>query len=171
LKPILFLPPTFLLFFFEQYYKYNPPKMNMTLWSPSDWLTMEPWEDYRRGWNQWNGPISTAQIWSPAFDIKETDKEVVIHADLPGMKKEDIKIEMEDGFLTISGERKEEKKEQNEKVIRIERTCGKFSRSTPVPKMLREKDIQARFEDGVLEVTFPRLEEEAPRKSKRFRVN
>jgi HSP20 family protein len=72
------------------------------------------------------------------------------------LKKEDINVELKDGLLTISGEKKMEKKDENEKYHRTERSYGFFSRSIRVPQGLKEQDIKARFENRVLEVTFPK---------------
>jgi HSP20 family protein len=95
-------------------------------------------------------------IWNPVCDIKETDKDYIVHAELPGVPKENINIELENGILTISGEKKEEKKEENEKYHRIERSYGKFSRSMTVPEGVTHDQIKAKFENGVLEITFPK---------------
>ena len=101
--------------------------------------------------------------WMPSFDVKESDKEILVRADLPGVKKDDIKIELNNGFLTISGERKEEKKEENEKYYRHERVYGSFSRSFGVPTNVTEDQIKARCENGVLEVAFPKQDLPKPK--------
>jgi len=103
-------------------------------------------------------------FWRPLVDVKENDRDISVHAELPGVKKEDLKIELKDDVLSISGERKQEKKEQNEKYQRIERTYGKFMRSFGVPAGLREDQINANFKDGVLEIRFPKPKEELPKK-------
>jgi HSP20 family protein len=99
---------------------------------------------------------SKSSAWNPVCDIKETDKEIILHAELPGVPKENINIEVENGILTISGEKKEEKKEENEKYHRIERSYGKFSRSMKVPEGITIDQIKAKFDNGVLQVTFPK---------------
>jgi HSP20 family protein len=106
------------------------------------------------------------ELWRPAIDIKETDKEYVIHAELPGVKKEDISIDLDKNLLTLSGERKQEKKEENERYYRVERSYGKFSRTITVPEGITPDQIRARFENGVLEVDIPKLEgkKEEPKK-------
>jgi len=109
-------------------------------------------------------------MWSPTCDVRETEKDIVIHAELPGVPKENINIELKDDILTISGERNQEKKEENEKWHRTERSFGKFVRSMAVPKGLQQDQIHAKFENGVLEVTFPKPQE--PKKEvKKIKIN
>jgi len=117
-----------------------------------------------------SGNLQTEQSWRPISDLKETDKEIIVCSELPGCKKEDIQIELKDGVLTISGERKHEKKEDTERYHRMERSYGKFSRSLAVPKNLTEDKIKASFKDGVLEVCFPK-EEPTKKDSKRIAIN
>lgn len=95
-------------------------------------------------------------LWRPLCDVKETDKELLVHAELPGVKKEDIHIELQNGILTISGERKEEKKEEKEKYHRVERNYGRFARSVAVPEGVTEDQVKAKIENGVLEVAIPK---------------
>jgi HSP20 family protein len=96
--------------------------------------------------------------WRPRFNISETDKEYRLTADVPGVPKEDIKIEVKDGVLTISGEKKEEKREENEKFHTYERIFGSFSRSVRLPEGVKPENITAKFTNGVLEITFPKPE-------------
>lgn len=103
-------------------------------------------------------------FWKPLADVKETDKEVVMHMELPGIKKENINIDVKDGVLTVSGERKEEKKTEHEKYHRTERSYGSFKRSMMLPKGITDKDIKASCQDGVLEVSFPRPEKSEVKK-------
>jgi len=102
------------------------------------------------------GESPVCQYWRPNVDIREMDNNIVIHAELPGLNRNDINIELKDNTLTISGEKKYEKKEENEKFHRMERSYGKFSRSFAVPLELKEDQIKACFNNGVLEVCFPR---------------
>ena len=100
--------------------------------------------------------------WAPVVDVRETGKGMLIHAELPGVKKEDINIELRDNMLTLSGKKSFEKKEENEQYRRLERSYGSFSRSITVPEGTTEKDITARYDNGVLEVCFPKpLEQQA----------
>ncbi|HEY7411448.1 MAG TPA: Hsp20/alpha crystallin family protein [Vicinamibacteria bacterium] len=101
--------------------------------------------------------------WAPLVDIAETDKEYLIKTELPEVKKEEVKVAIEDGVLTIQGERKLEKEEKDKKVHRIERAYGKFLRSFTVPPDVDEKKVYAEFKDGVLYVRIPKAEIAKPR--------
>jgi HSP20 family protein len=107
---------------------------------------------------------SETTTWSPSCDVKETDSSFVIHAELPGVKKEDIHLELQDGVLTISGEKKQEKKEENEKWHRVERFYGSFQRKMKVPEGVTEENTKAKFNNGVLEVEFPKPVKSLPEK-------
>ena len=94
--------------------------------------------------------------WTPAVDIQETDTDYVIKADLPDVKKEDVKVNFDDGVLTIEGERKMEKEEQNKKYHKIERAYGKFVRRFAMPTEIDASKVAATFKDGVLNVRAPK---------------
>jgi HSP20 family protein len=93
--------------------------------------------------------------WYPAVDIEHKEKEYVLKADLPGLKKEDIKVTIKNGYLTLKGERRNEHEENKNNYHRIERTYGTFQRSFKTPEGLTEKQIKAKYHDGVLELTIP----------------
>jgi HSP20 family protein len=93
--------------------------------------------------------------WRPAIDVEEKEGKYMIRADLPGMKKKDIHVELRDGYLTLRGERKSEHEDKKENYHRIERTYGSFERTFRVPEGVTEKDIHAKYKDGVLELTVP----------------
>ena len=96
--------------------------------------------------------------WSPRVDVSETDKHFLIKAEVPGIKREDVKISIEDNILTISGERKEEKEEQGSKYYRSECCYGSFSRSFSLPQNVDEDKIEANFKDGMLTLQIPKKE-------------
>ena len=100
-------------------------------------------------------------MWRPAIDIEEKDGNYLVKADLPGMNKKDIHLELRGGYLTLRGERKSEHEENKDNYHRIERTYGTFERSFRVPEGVTEKDIHAKYKDGVLELTIatPKVEE------------
>ena len=104
-----------------------------------------------------------ARAWSPAVDIYETDEKMVIKAELPGLKKEDIDIEIRDNTLTLKGERKFEKEIKQENYHRVERTYGSFQRSFTLPSTVKQEAIEATFKDGILEVSLPKAEEAKPK--------
>jgi HSP20 family protein len=101
--------------------------------------------------------------WSPAVDVEETDKEYLIKADLPAVKKEDVKVDIEDGILTVQGERRQEKEEKNKRVHRMERSYGKFVRRMSVPLDVDQQKAAAEFRDGVLNVHLPKTNGAKPR--------
>ncbi len=94
--------------------------------------------------------------WEPAVDIQETEGEFAVKADLPDVKKEDIKIELQDGVLAIEGERKQEKEEKGKTYHRVERQYGQFVRRFALPSDVDASKVQADFKDGVLNVHLPK---------------
>jgi HSP20 family protein len=101
--------------------------------------------------------------WSPLVDITEDDKEFVVKAEIPEMKKEDIKINVHDDVLTISGERKYEKEETNKKYHRVERAYGRFMRSFTLPEDADGTRVMAEYKDGLLNVHLPKSEKAKPK--------
>jgi len=93
--------------------------------------------------------------WSPKVDLFEKDNRLVTRVDLPGMKKEDVTVEVSDGRLTLTGERKRESEERKEDYFRCEREYGSFQRVVPLPEGVKPEDVKAIFADGVLEVSVP----------------
>ena len=104
-------------------------------------------------------------IWSPPVDVFDNEGEIVLEAELPGLKKEDIDINVEDKLLTVSGERKREKEitDNAKGVFRSERTYGSFSRSFTLPTTIAVDKINASYKDGVLTLSLPKAEEAKPR--------
>jgi HSP20 family protein len=98
-----------------------------------------------------------ATPWSPRIDVFEQDNRLIARVDLPGMKKEEVKIEVADGWLTIFGERKYETDEEKENFYRREREYGTFYRALPLPEGAKAEEVKAVFDNGVLEVTVPLL--------------
>ena len=91
----------------------------------------------------------------PEIDVYEKDNRLITKIDLPGLKKEDVKVEVTDGRLAISGERKRETEEKKEQFYRCEREYGSFYREVPLPEGVKLEDVRATFADGVLEVSVP----------------
>ena len=110
------------------------------------------------------GNGQTMRRWMPAMDLVESGDHFVLRADLPGMNEEDVKIEVEEGTLTISGERKAEHEANEEGYYRVERAFGSFSRSLTLPKGVDADAVSASFDRGVLEVRIPKPEERKPRR-------
>jgi HSP20 family protein len=105
-----------------------------------------------------------ARRWTPPMDLLETGDHFVLRADLPGMREEDVSIELEDNVLTVSGERKAEHAEGGQGFYRVERAFGAFSRSLTLPKGVDADAVEAHFENGVLEVRISKPEQRKPRK-------
>ena len=100
--------------------------------------------------------------WSPSADISETDKEYVVRAELPGMRKEDVKVTLTDGVLTIEGERKQEK-EASERYHRVENCYGAFNRAFSLPDNIKSDAVRCESKDGVLTVHVPKAERSKPK--------
>ena len=107
--------------------------------------------------------LLTVTDWMPAVDIQETDREYLLKAELPEVKKEDVKVTVENGVLTIQGERKKEKEEKGKKFHRIERSYGTFLRTFSVPVDAEESKVAADFKDGILRVHLPKTEKPRPK--------
>jgi len=108
------------------------------------------------------GGTETGQ-WLPAVDIRETDEALLVEAELPGIDKKDVSVEVKDGVLTISGERKFEKDVKEENVHRIERSYGRFVRSFSLPTNVDTDKVEASMRDGVLHVRLPKKESAKPK--------
>lgn len=103
-----------------------------------------------------------ARRWVPAIDLAEDAEHLVLRADLPGLTEDDVEVEVTDGVLTISGERKAEEKKEGEGYYRVERAFGRFSRSLSLPEGIDADKVTAEFDNGVLEVRIPKPEERKP---------
>lgn len=102
--------------------------------------------------------------WMPAVDIEETADRLIVRAEIPGMKPEDIDVRVENSVLTIRGERRFETERKERNFHRVERSYGTFSRSFTLPTTISTEDVKARYEDGVLELEMKKREEAKPRR-------
>jgi HSP20 family protein len=100
--------------------------------------------------------------WVPQIEILQNNGQFMVRADLPGLTKDDVKVELTDDILTISGERKEEKEEKREGFYRSERSYGSFYRQIPLPEGVKTEKAAATFRNGVLEITMPAQQVETP---------
>jgi len=133
--------------------------MNLIRWNPFGEL-----EDIQNRLNRFvNGRLPAPEDngtffgdWTPPVDIEETDKEYMIKAELPDIKKEDVKVATLDGVLTIEGERKQEKEETGKKFYKLERSYGKFVRQFALPTEVDAAKIQAEFKEGMLNIHLPK---------------
>ena len=105
----------------------------------------------------------TVADWIPTVDIGETDGEFLIQAELPEVKKDDVKVTVEDGVLTLQGERRREEEEKGTKYHRVERSYGTFFRSFTLPESVDEGAVKAEYQDGVLNLHLPKTEKVKPR--------
>ncbi len=147
----------------------------LTRWEPlSRWHPLKEVEDLEKrlsqllgrnvpaGSGEKNEAITVAN-WSPVVDISEDDKEYAIKAELPDVKKEDIKLNVHDDVLTITGERKYEKEEKGKKYHRVERAYGSFMRSFTLPEDADGTKVTAEYKDGLLNVRLPKSEKAKPK--------
>ncbi|MFQ5846876.1 MAG: Hsp20/alpha crystallin family protein [Candidatus Methylomirabilales bacterium] len=107
-----------------------------------------------------------AGTWAPAVDIYETADSVVLKAELPGLTKDDIDMQVRDNILTLKGERRLEKEVKEENYLRVERAYGNFQRAFTIPAAVQADKIRAVFKDGILEVNIPKAEEAKPKQIK-----
>jgi HSP20 family protein len=105
----------------------------------------------------------TVADWMPTVDISETEGEYLIKAELPEVRKEDVKVTVENGVLTLQGERRQEKEEKGKKFHRVERSYGSFVRSFSLPELVDESAVKAEYKDGVLNLHLPKSEKVKPK--------
>jgi len=110
-----------------------------------------------------NGSSNLLGTWNPAVDLYDNKDSVVVRAELPGMKREDIDISLHDGTLSISGERKVEKEYENAETYRSERFVGRFQRTISLPSPVNGEAVSAQYKEGILTVTLPKTEESKPK--------
>ena len=110
------------------------------------------------------GAEEAQRVWRPRVDVMEDEQEVRVLADLPGIRKEDVTITLENGVLTINGERKVEEEKKDTNLHFSERVYGHFSRSFTIGELVQQDKIQASFKDGVLTVVLPKAEKAKPKK-------
>lgn len=117
-------------------------------------------DDYFKPWNEWfEGGLWGKTMNVPAVNITENENEYLVSLAAPGLKKEDLKIDVNANMLTISSEKQESKEEKDKKFTRKEYNYSSFSRSFTLPDEINKDNIEARYEDGVLHITLPRKEE------------
>lgn len=117
----------------------------------------------RLGWPRLSHEAFSTPEWSPKVDIVETDKEFTIKAELPEVNKEDVKVNVENGELRISGERKQAKEEKGKKFHRVERFYGSFMRSFTLPSNVDASNIKAEYKDSMLNLSLPKTAESKPK--------
>jgi HSP20 family protein len=138
--------------------------MALVRWDPFRDLTALQNEVNRLFSRATGGDVAERQSWTPAIDVVETDDAIVLKAEVAGMMPEDINIEVQDNVLTISGERRFGEEVKEDKFYRIERRYGSFSRSLALPQTADESRVDAKYENGVLEITAQKAEAVKPKK-------
>jgi HSP20 family protein len=135
------------------------------------WPSLDRWATLRNDLDTllelpfWAGSGRQSQLfsgWTPALDLFQNNDSIVAVVELPGMRKEEIEISLQDGTLTISGERKDERTDENG-ATRTERSTGKFRRSITLPTRVDVNNVSATYKDGILTVTLPKAEEAKPK--------
>ena len=137
--------------------KYNPLRELRTMQEQMNRLLNLSWN------HELGGEDIKEGIWQPAVDIYETEESIVIKAELPDVDQKDIEVRIEDNTLTLKGERKHESDVKKENYHRIERYFGTFQRSFSLPATIRQENVSAICEKGVLTITLPKKEETKPK--------
>jgi HSP20 family protein len=132
--------------------------MAIQKWAPFRDLRREMDDLFEKFFSEERLPAKRWADVAPALDLKVTDNEVIVTAELPGVEPKDMNISLEGDTLTIKGEKKQEKEEKNENMVRVERSYGTFQRSISLPCKVDENKIAADFKNGVLRVTLPKTE-------------
>lgn len=139
--------------------------MALEMWRPRS--MMRPFRDmedmFNRFFPEWPRREEHGG-WNPSIDMVDRQDEVVLRADLPGMEQKDIDVTVQDGMITIRGERKEEREEKDKDFYCCERTFGAFSRSLALPPSVEPEGVKATFKNGILEVHLPKTREAKGRK-------
>ena len=147
--------------------------MAITRFTPRRGRTLSPWRELEEMSDRLtrmfdesvSGRGQNGGTWFPAVNVEETSDELILTAELPGMGEDDIELELENNILTISGEKREEREEGDERRYHLwERTYGTFQRSFTLPRTVNAESIEARFKDGILHVHMPKQEEAKGRK-------
>ena len=147
--------------------------MSMMRWKPIPSLTSireemnRLFDDFFAGWPEKRRGLLEGE-WAPSVNVAETDENIIVTAELPGVKQDDVDITVADGVLTLKGEKKEEKEVKEKNYHRIERSYGSFQRSVSLPTGVQADKAKATYKDGVLQVTIPKTEEAKP---KQIRIN
>ena len=144
--------------------RYEPTSLNFPLFREMEEMS----DRLNRMFGTWSRPVNgreplTVVDWTPSVDLQETETEYLVKAELPEIKREDVKVTVENGILTLQGERKHEKEEKNRKYHRVERSYGTFLRTFTVPTDADEAKVAADFKDGILRVHLPKTEKPRPK--------
>jgi len=139
--------------------------MTLIKWQPKPMNVLDDMDTMIHSFfnTDWNFPVRDTRNWSPAVDVKETDNSFVLTTDIPGLTKKDIKVNVANGKLSISGERTYETDQENDNYHYRERRFGTFDRSFKLPDTVDEEKISASFKNGILNVALPKHENILPK--------
>jgi len=148
--------------------------MALIKWRGKEWdpfrelmeLQQQTSQLFDSSWEHLPDRLAKEAIWSPSLDVVEDNNNIILKADLPGVKQSDIDISVTGNFLTIKGERKHEEGAKEKKMHRVERFYGSFQRSLSLPDYADTSKIEATYKDGILEVVIPKTEKAKPRQIK-----
>ena len=118
-------------------------------------------ERFFYGWPSLTRDVETT--WIPRVDVNETEKDILLDVELPGLEKKDVNVEVKNNTLTISGERKQEKKTEDAKCYRVERRYGKFERTFGLPENVKSDKVSAEYKNGILTLKLPKIEKAIPK--------
>ena len=118
-------------------------------------------EKFFYGWP--NVEKDSISLWTPRVDVHETDRESIVDIELPGIDKKDVKVELKDNLLTVSGERKHERKREDSEYSRVERHYGRFERTFGLPETVNAEKVSAEYKNGILVLTLPKTEKAIPK--------
>ena len=139
--------------------------MTLIKWTPKPMNVFDEMDDMINSVfkNAWNFPVRGNRNWSPAVDVKESDDSFILTADIPGLTKKDVKINITDGVMPVSGERTMENEKDNDHYHYRERYHGSFSRTFNLPETVNDEKITASFKNGILKVDLPKHENILPK--------
>lgn len=139
--------------------------MTLVRWQPQTLFDFDnDFDRFFEGFrNRWGNGGSRAVAWHPSMDVSETEHAIVVNVDLPGLSREEIKVNVDRNVLTIHGEKRHESGKEEKRFLRMERTYGSFKRSFTLPSGVDTGKISAVYTDGVLTLTLPRTEEARPK--------
>lgn len=142
--------------------------MELIRWRPRQYAPVVPYDLDRvfdRLMQSWASPVSMSELdWNPSVDVSESDDEIVVKAEIPGVSPEDVEISIDDNHLIISGEKKQESEERDKNYYRVESSYGSFRRSLALPSGADLDSIKASSKDGVLSIRIPKSNDRKSRK-------
>jgi HSP20 family protein len=142
--------------------------MELVRWRPRAYVPASP-RDFEQMFDRlmrsWASPVSVSEFdWNPSVDVSESDDEIVVKAEIPGVSPQDVDISVDDNHLIISGEKRQESEEKEQNYYRVERCYGSFRRSLALPSGADVDNIKASSKDGVLSIHIPKVESKKSRK-------